>query len=260
MKDVCNSSKEVDPSEEFEINGANDYLPSSMGLSFLADFKESEGFYVELVSSARFGDSDSSVQRSPCGLYFKKSCYLAVKDADPNEPQEPKDFIYYRQPVIDEERSTPKYFLIHLVSEIVSYKTNLPVLPYIEILVVSRRGKIRPTRDSPRFELSIAGLVMAMSEQAFSGRIQDHWIGQYSVGTAVSNIRIWVGSADVETQIARLNYRRFKTFAIGHGCAADCFGTTGCCFRNLSDVMFVYEMPTTTPSLRLKLRMVKRRN
>ena len=49
MKDVCESSKEVDPSEEFEINGANDYLPSSR-VEFLADFAvESEGFYVELA-------------------------------------------------------------------------------------------------------------------------------------------------------------------------------------------------------------------
>ena len=127
-KTFANSSKEVDPSEEFEINGANDYLPSSMGLSFLADFAvESEGFYVELVSSARFGDSDSSIQRSPCGLYFKKSCYLAVKDADPNEPQEPKVLFITDNRWLMKSVQRPEYFLIHQVlSEIVIVLQNKP--------------------------------------------------------------------------------------------------------------------------------------
>jgi hypothetical protein len=255
----ANSSKEVDPSEEFEINGANDYLPSSMGLSFLADVSaESKGFYVELVSSARYGDSDSSIHRSPCGIYSKKNCFLTAKDRDPNEPQEPKGSIYCRQSVVDEERLTPKVFFdtSGIVRERLIEKKTFPILPYIQVLLVSRPWK--GTTDKRLITVSIINRRTGdgdASEQALFqagfrivGSGNTSWIMPYPEYSDMQ-----VGAADVETQIARLNYRRFKTFAIGHGCAADWFGSPQDAVSEIwSDVMPVYEMPTTTPELEIE--------
>ena len=65
---MANSDSAPDQSEDSDAQGCNDFFPSSMGLSFLADFSlQTVGIRVELVSSARYGDDDETIRRSSCG-------------------------------------------------------------------------------------------------------------------------------------------------------------------------------------------------
>lgn len=259
-KTLGNSDPLPDISEEADAYGANEYLPSSMGISFLADFSTGEeGFEIELVSSARFGDDDSLIHRSPCGIYFKKKVHITADPSSQSDSSNRESSVYYRKSLVDERGNYPRIRFTR--SDVVENRLrtrSYSTIENIEVLVVSR-----PWKSIPDKRLITISLINRRKEESGDKNEAAVFQSGFRVIGMSGNCK-WIQpypevsdrqtkAADDETKISRLNYRRFKTYAIGHGCAADWLGTP---LEGVSevwtDVMPVFEMPTTTPDLKFK--------
>jgi hypothetical protein len=251
---MANSDSAPDQSEDSEAQGCNDFFPSSMGLSFLADFSlQTGGIRVGLVSSARYGDDDDTIRRSSCGEYRKKKIRYTKENGERGERT-----LYFRCALLDEKGEFPSVsfsssgLLASRRSKVVEIASGL------QLLVVSR-----PWRTGAKQRLVTVSLVNRRSD--FDGDKSEKAI--FQSGLRVEGIDCrgpWIlpypefseeqaKKWDEETQISRLNYRQYKTFAIGHGCAADWLNDGSTNVSEVwTDVMPVFEMPTTTPDLSLK--------
>ena len=256
-KTLSNSDPVPDQSEEGDAYGANDYLPSSMGISFLADLSAIDGFRVELCSSSRLGDDDELVKRSPCGRYFGKSVYIS-KSQNPDDSKG-ENKIYFRQSLLTAEQTFPSvdFPKDELLKDRLR-KSSFSNFPTLQILVVSR-----PWKSEKEKRLITVSLINRTKQ----GDGDKNELALFQAGFRVTGVGSdvkWVKPypeytdrqsqfSDDESKIARLNYRRFKTYAIGHGCAADWFGNDQDGVSEIwSDVMPTFEMPTTTPDLSFK--------
>jgi hypothetical protein len=72
-------SLKADDSEELDVNLANSFKPSAIGLSFLIDLsKEKEGITVELVSVSKINRAEKS-EMAPA-FYEKKEVAISSKE------------------------------------------------------------------------------------------------------------------------------------------------------------------------------------
>lgn len=251
---LANSDWEPDQSEDSEAQGCNDFFPSSMGVSFLADFSmQTDGIRVELVSSARYGDDDEIIVRSSCGEYRKKKILYTKENGARGERS-----LYFRRSLTDESGEFPSVSFSS--SDLLASRSGkaVEIADGLQVLVVSR-----PWRAGAKQRLVTVSLVNR--RLAFDGDKSEKAVFQSGLRVVgIDTAAPWIlpypesseeqeKSWDEETQISRLNYRRYKTFAIGHGCAADWLNDGGITVSEVwTDVMPVFEMPTTTPDLTVK--------
>ena len=248
-----NSDSVGDASEEGEVYGANDYLPSSLGLSFLADLDNmGENTIVDFVSVSRVGRGLNDLASSPIGTYRTISAEFYSSE----KKRVSKRTAYVRRPLLDSQGDLPSLMFSNksLSENRVSSQGHIE-FPNLKVIVISR-----PWNKSKSMRLITISIVNSNE----GSNINTAAIFQAGIRVRSDSNKSWIKPypefsdrqmllADDETKIMRLNYRDYKTYAIGHGAAADWLDekSNEGVKAIWSDTMPCFEMPTTTPELKM---------
>jgi hypothetical protein len=247
-----NSDSLGDASEEAEISTSDDYLPSALSLSFLADLSlAGDNVNIELVSVGRSGQAEKDLFVTPMGRYILKN----IDVIDPETKNVSKRPIYLRRPLLDKDGKYPVIVipaLKFLQNRI--FKERHDCVNNVEVTCVSRTWLGSETQRlitvsivndgrGPKDLVSIFQAGIRVRADNASG-----WILPYPEYTARQQ-----AEASMDTQTIRLNYRNHRSFAVGHGIATDwCEDVEGIVEAVWTDSSPVYEMPATTPELSVK--------
>ena len=257
-----NQSKNVqaDDSEELDINLANSFKPSAIGLSFMVDLsKEVDGITVELVSASKINRIDKS-EIAPA-YYVKKEITVGGEEGEIGA-QLSKRSLWLRKPLVGENGSfisvffpTPELFdsTSCLRRKIVISDKNL------EIVLIKRQLQ---QADLNARLITISLVNRAICEKSvdelalFQSGIRIKCASGSKAITAYPELSISAEnslSPETDEMVNKLLYRQHKTFAIGHGCAADWDGVSPTAVSQVwTDVMPTYEIPTISPDLFVK--------
>jgi hypothetical protein len=253
-------SGKVDDSEELDVNLANSFKPSAIGISFMIDLeKEQHGICVDLVSVHKV----NRFEKKECApaFYVKKEITVGGKTGEVGA-QLSKRFIWIRAPLLD---SNGKYFTLEFTrSELldslpcISKKIDIPGKD-LEIVLIKRKLK-KSSSSSRLITVSLVNRLTAeksIDEAAlFQTGIRVRCSSNIDGISSYPNLSVNSGAdfpPSSDEMVNKLLYREYKTFAIGHGCAADWDGVSPNAVSEVwSDVMPSYEIPTISPDLYLK--------
>ncbi len=241
-----------DSSEENEVNPIDNFLPSSMSLSFLADLDLVDDYItVELVNVARYGTSDSEIEFTPMGRYISKSLELFNRN---NGSSTTRSF-FIRSPILDHQGQIP--FLKINKEDLLNKRVHSVRHDDVEglrIQVVSRTWKEKPSARLITISLLNMSRGSKETNSVFQAGLRvsssssDEWILPYPEYSKLQQ-----ELADIDTRIIRLNYESHKAFAIGHGVGTDWSVSFSTGVGSVwTDAMPLYELPSTTPDLRFK--------
>ncbi len=198
-----------DASEDLELALANEYRPSAIGLSFLGNLDAAtEGFEVEV----------------DCAQYHR----VDVRCGDSAEEAAPRS-LWYRIPVRT-QAGDPPVVAIDSTDALRQFRVDLPVPgceQSLKIAVISR-----PLQHlDPRVGHRLITVCLVNTQVRDSGRVDELSFFQCSLSVRGRSAASWIlpypeyrranPTPDDEEEVARLLYRARKTFAVGHGCAAD---------------------------------------
>ena len=139
-----NQSRAVraDDSEELDVNLANSFKPSAIGISFMVDLeKEQQGIYVDLVSVHKV----NRLEKKECApaFYIKKEITVGGKEGEIGA-QLSKRSIWIRAPLLD---ANGKYLSLEFTrselldsSPFISKKINIPGKD-LEVVLIKRKLK-----------------------------------------------------------------------------------------------------------------------
>jgi len=253
-------SLKADDTEEFDVNLSNSFKPSAIGLSFLIDLaRERDGLTVDLVSVSKV-DRLEKKETSPA-YYVKKEISIRGKEGE-NSTQLSKRSIWIRVPLTNTDGGFIS--LLFTTAELLDpapYISKRIELPGRNLEVVLVKRKFQQSGPDTRL-ITISLVNRSISEKSVdeTALFQAGIRVKCSSGTqAISSYPdLSLASGDgllpsSDELVNKLLYRRYKTFAIGHGCAADWEGISPDAVSEVwSDVMPSYEIPTISPDLYLK--------
>ena len=221
ITDAQNNIGEEATSNDLDLTGANDYRPTTMAVSFLADLPP--GSRLELILTAgRYQERDIHAGTKTRSWWFRSSCSLkATWDGAALISATGRHFATVECDGLDGMA--------------------------IEAFAVSR------PRDGNRSLLTIG--VMNIG----SGSSPNHFLFQvgFEVNLSRGPGRILAypeptrTMRDAEEESIDLLYRDVPTFAIGHGCAAgwETDGKSGKCLRVMGEALPVVDTPSITPQV-----------
>lgn len=252
-------SSPMDDPEEEEVTLANAFRPSALGLSFLADLgSEASGITIELACVGRVGFSRT--EEYACAVY--KPLTLHVGGALGKQPTLRK--IWLRQPIVNADGNRPEVIVTSesLISAKNPIRVNIgPPELRLEIVIVSRAWQGAPSAMHRLLTVSLVNGKQAQADQLdaqclfqagirIRGRSSKSWIEAYP-DNLIAEFRDPDPLAD--ENVNRVLYRENRTFAVGHGCAADwAEGRPVRVAMIWSDVLPVFETPATSADLFVK--------
>ena len=250
----------ADDSEELDVNLANSFKPSAIGLSFMVDLaKERGGLSVDFVSVSKVNRLEKK-EISPA-YYIKREITVGGKEGEIGA-QLSKRSIWIRSPLTatDGGFMSVSFTNSELLDPMpcVSKKIEIPG-KNLEVVLIKRKLQ----RSGPDTRLITVSLVnRSISEKSvdevtlFQTGIRVRCSSGVEAISSYPDLSIASGdglSPSSDEMINKLLYRQYKTFAIGHGCAADWNGVSPETVSEVwSDVMPSYEIPTISPDLYLK--------
>jgi len=246
-----------DDSEDYDVSLANAMSPSAIGLSFLADLSLLTGsILVELVNVTR--TSLHEIVETPAAMY--RRCAVSVRSDKGNVSERT---VWLREPLRDPEGFFPRILLdpskletgkttgyreqvlgvdgLEAVIVVRPWKRGKQVhdnLKLVTITLVNRRCRSNGDHENSIFQ---AGVRVTSTSEA-------NWIAPYPES-------VYEHSGALEDVLSdeavnQVLYRDHRSYAIGHGCAADWAQPVGGFVSGIwSDVMPVYETPPTTAEL-----------
>ena len=185
-------------SDDFDLSTSSSYKPSSMAVSFLADFSEGSELIVNATG----------------GRYLKKTVRV--------EGQERTWWI--RQPISIESRFNSKNILSAVSPKVTSTSVKSDDCDGldVEIEVFSRPHRSRNTR---LLTVCLVNREVASGSMDEKCLFQSHFTATVASPDGAAKILPYpTGSStrpDFEEQSLALLYRNYETYGVGHGCAAD---------------------------------------
>ena len=185
-------------SDDFDLSTSNSYKPSSMAVSFLADLSEGSEVLVEASG----------------GRYQKKPVLVEGKER----------IWWLRQPVTMESRFSSEDILSATVARVPakSVQSNNCDGLSVGIEVYSRPHGSRSARLLTVCLINRGEAVGSLDEKCL---FQAHFKVAVASANGAGNIlpypSVSAESPDQEERSLALLYRKYETFGVGHGCAAD---------------------------------------
>ena len=253
-------SLKADDTEELGVNLANSFKPSAIGLSFMVDLsKERDGLSFDLVSVSKINRLEKK-EIAPA-YYVKREITIGGKEGEVGA-QVSKRSIWNRSPLTSEDGGfiTLSFTTSELLDSkpYISKKIELPG-KNLEVVLIKR--KLQQSGADIRL------ITVSLVNRSISDKSVDE-IALFQAGIRLrcsSGIKAILSYPDLsmasgdgllpssDELVNKLLYRKYKTFAIGHGCAADWDGVSPDAVSEVwSDVMPSYEIPTISPDLYLK--------
>lgn len=244
-----NSDSFGDVTEEADVSTSDDYLPSALSLSFLADLSEAgDKISIELVSVSRQGQTDEDLVVTPMARYIQKN----IEVLNPKTKNVSARQLFIRRPLLDAENSPPKIHVPtqELLTNRVIYKSH-ELVKNLRVTCISRVWLGSKTQRLITVSIVNDGRGSKDESAFFQAGIRvksengDCWILPYPEFSDHQQ-----SEASLDTQTIRLNYRHHRSFAIGHGIATDWNEEEeGKVSSVWTDSFPAYEMPTMTPDL-----------
>ncbi len=249
----------VETEEDYDVSLANSASPSAIGLSFLADLSSVSSVRVELVSVTRASAAENVV--GTAGIY--KRAKASIKRDSGGEVERS---VWLRVPLGSVEKPPCAEFDAGELDAdgLVVKRQRVSGMEGVEALVVSRPWE-RDGESGSSLRLLTATLVNRRADRDASAdelaifqagiRVtgagpETRWIFPYP-----EEQRVIGGAGQApsdEGSVNRVLYREYKSFAIGHGCAADWpADSSGKVSSVWSDSMPAFETPAMTPDLRI---------
>jgi hypothetical protein len=253
-------SLKADDTEELDVNLANSFKPSAIGLSFMVDLsKEKEGLSLDLVSVSKINRLEKK-EIAPA-YYVKREITIGGKEGEVGA-QLSKRSIWIRSPLTTADGGFIS--LTFTNSELldpapyISKKIEVPG-KHLEAVLIKRKLQ----QSDPNTRLITISLVnRSISEKSvdevalFQAGIRVRCSSGAEAILSYPDLSMASGDGLLPSSdelVNKLLYRQYKTFAIGHGCAADWDGVSPDAVSEAwSDVMPSYEIPTISPDLYLK--------
>ena len=244
----------IDDSEDYSVSLANAYKPSAIGLSFVCDLEaEPLGFVVEIANHGRISTSATEVTASA----YYRGHEVGVVDKSGNKV---KRKLWLRAPLLGSDGGCPKVSIktSELLSTTSPLKIPVPDAVGLILVVVARGGypqlgssqrlvtvSLVNTGDSEKRSVDETALFQAGIH--VSGLSEKKWIFPYPENLLQLDSDADPGS---DSNINRVLYRKFHTFAVGHGCATDWGEETASGVTKVwTDVMPSFETPSISADL-----------
>ena len=257
-----NQSRSVraDDSEELDVNLANSFKPSAIGISFMVDLEiEKHGISVDIVSIHKVNRSEKK-ECAPA-FYLKKEITVGGKKGEVGA-QLSKRSIWIRSPLLDADGKylTLEFTRTELLDPLPCISKKLAIQGKdLEVVLIKRKLK-NSSSNSRLITVSLVNRSTAeksIDEAAlFQTGIRVRCSSKLDGISSYPNLSVNSGdefAPSSDEMVNKLLYRDYKTFAIGHGCAADWDGVSPNSVSEVwSDVMPSYEIPTISPDLYLK--------
>lgn len=246
-----NSDSYGDSSEEEELVTVDSFLPSSLSLSFLADLsKAQDGIVIEMLSIARSGQRDADLVKTPMARYTPKT----IEVINPSTANVSSRSLYVRRPLLDKDKRFPS--VIVSASDLLSKR--LITKNHDQVKDVTLKCISRVWLGSQTQRLITVSIV-----NYGRGPKDEVAIFQAGIRVKASTSHGWIlpypeysdrqqAEASIETKTLWLNYRKHRSYAVGHGVATD-WGEDieGKVSSVWTDSSPVYEVPTMTPDLEI---------
>lgn len=229
IRKKANRNYEAEDGNE-EVNLANAYRPSAMGLSFLARTDGVVTSFVVEVASCR-KQPDAEVQAVPSGVYRG----ITVTTGDPDRADEQrKRKIWARKPLLDEKGDLPNQ--VFEINDLLQKRVTRVGVPGYEgrfhLVVVTRPLEWDGYENCSLITVTLVNVAKGIGRSLdelclFQSGIRvksvsgEPWIIPYPSNPPDSLSEL---PFDDEVLVTELMYREWQTFGIGHGCAADWHG------------------------------------
>lgn len=247
----------TDESEDYAVSLANAYKPSAIGLSFVCDLEvESLGVIVEIANHGRI--SKSQIDKTASAYY---ECH-EVEVGDKSDSMT-KRKLWARKPLLASDGQFPRISLssAELLEGPFPLKRPVSESLGLELVIVSRGGY-------PQFTFSQRLVTISLINKGTGEAKTVDLAALFQAGLHVSGCsnRPWIIpypenllrlDKDVdplsEASINKLLYRKFHTFAVGHGCATDWSDDSATMVTEVwTDVMPSFETPSISSDLEIK--------
>ena len=238
--DVSKIKTMVDDTEDYEVNLANSYRPSAMGLSFLTDFnKEKNGIKISIFFST-----------------YKKCIVNVGKNI--SDERISKRELWLRMPGFDKNGKVPE---IHINTEEI-INTKEPLYKWVpcyennlQLVLVSRTFS-----DDKILNQRLLTVCIVNKKQEDAGRVDENCFFQCGFKIeGVTQEKFIIPYPDIsqkildpadEEEISKLLYRDKQTFGIGHGCSADWPGEKPESVNKIwTEVLPSYETPSISADI-----------
>ena len=253
-------SMKADESEELDVNLANAFKPSAIGLSFLVDLSEEiEGIAVDIVSVNKVNRLEK--RETPPAFYVKKEVSVRGKD-DEAGALHSKRFVWIRVPLVQADGNNISIVFTNFeLLEATSYISKKIDVSGKNLEVVLIKRKLLHSNPSTRL-ITVSLVNRSICDKSvdelalFQAGIKVRCISGVQAISSYPDLSSVSGDRtppESDEMVNKLLYRQYKTFAIGHGCAADWDGDKPELVSQVwSDVMPTYEIPTISPDLYIK--------
>lgn len=248
------NSEDIDTND---VNLANEFKPSALGLSFYINLNKLENLKIEVGSFSR--NTDKEIIGIKSGIYL--SSKKINQDLSKIE-QTILDKMYFRQELFDLETNElpsiiiPKTFFENKQKKITkSFKLNTN-LKNLSLLIISRNES--EELDKRLITVSLINRIiddkcsyencLFQSGIKVSNTNNVEFILPYSDKSKFSN------KFFEDDQINELIYLDKKSFVVGHGCAADWDTKNNYANIAFTDFMPIFETPSFSPDLQITNR------
>jgi hypothetical protein len=244
-----NSDSFGDTSEDAEVAAVDDYLPSALSLSFLADMSlAGENLKIDLVSVGRRGQSNEDLTETPMARYSRRDIEVIKSETKRVSTRT----LYIRRPILDQDGRFPTLVIPsrEFLSKRVINKTH-ELVENVRITCISRVWSGSETQRLITISLVNYGRGAKDLVSIFQAGIRvtadnsSAWILPYPEYTDQQQ-----SAASIDTKTIRLNYRNHRSYSVGHGIATDWSEDLGGGVSSVwTDSSPVFEMPSMTPDL-----------
>jgi hypothetical protein len=253
-RDISNA----DDTEDYDVSLANAMSPSAIGLSFLADLsKETDGLIVELANVSRTSSED--LLETASAMYRRTR--VTVKD---DKGRESERTVWLRTPLLGSDGEYPK---VEISTHDLKGDTTRVIrksvsgIDGMESVIVSRPWK---DADAGKNTIRLLTATFVNKKNRSGGGDDENSIFQAGIRVSCKSRNCWIVPYPESGQehsgnlmdslsdeaINQILYREHRTYAIGHGCAADWSSPVdGLVSSVWSDVLPMYETPATTAEL-----------
>jgi hypothetical protein len=210
------------PDDDLDINLSNAYKPSVVGISFFCDLSKSKEVNIKIHSCTRISGEELDIH--PCGFYERRKVLVG----DGHMPND----LWLRKELLGEDGAAP---LIKISAKdlLNRSKIQIPVnsnFNGLELLIISR--ELPQYKDTT---IRLVTVTLSNKRSAEAKAIDETSLFQSGITISVDEENLdffmpypdnslMVGIDDKPLSDERINsllFRGDKTFAVGHGCAAD---------------------------------------
>ena len=235
---------------EPDITNSNSYKPSSFGVSCLVDSSKVLTIVIIIQSNTRLHRNE--VLAHPCGFYKKHKILV--------EGTYSRD-IWFRNELLTSSGSVPscEFTMNELENKPIALKKVECNFEGLEVLVVSRKISNHSNNNARLLTISLIN-----NSKASEGTVDEKTLFQagFSIKTDSDSKDAFLPykessflteeQTNLDDEITALTYRNDKSFAVGHGCAADWeSGRPDSVGSIWTDFMPVYETPPVSAELKI---------